>query len=222
MNHRRRASIRKRSCTSWLLHQALVSQLSHSCFLQDLPYWGFAAQWDGGDKWAGDWRASLFKKHEPKRMLCLILAVGETLGPWVTKYHGQPLSCTWGICQTAGGTQGWVRLGRNWPGWINTTGPRCYPMGRNLQVFCSWIKRSNRLQEPTCNNITVWSSSNLLSSTLSWSRNKISFVCLSLSNDKLPVFLNTRHTLVLAFGPETWYLLVFTSPVITVLNLLSA
>ena len=70
-------------------------------------------------------------------------------------------------------------------------------------------------------NITAWSSSNFLSCTLPWSRNKISFACVSLSNNKLLVFLNTRHTLVLAFGPETWYLLVFTSPVITVLNLLS-
>jgi len=37
--------------------------------------------------------------------------------------------------QTAGGTPGWVRLGRNWSGRINITAPCCYAVGRNLQVF---------------------------------------------------------------------------------------
>lgn len=66
VNHRSRTSIRK-GCTTWLSSRAPASPLSHSCFLQDWPYWGFAAQWDGGDKWAGDWRADLFKKIQTKK-----------------------------------------------------------------------------------------------------------------------------------------------------------
>lgn len=158
----------------------------------------------------------------PLRALCTALG----------KCCGLPICCKWQIClevkvglPVCPNSWRYTRMGKAWKKLVRknkyhrsllvSAGKE--PAGRLLPKE----QRRDLLQGPALKNTTAWSSSNFLPCTLPWSRNKISFVCVSLSNNTLPVFLNTRHTLVLAFGPETWYLLVFTSPVITVLSLLS-
>lgn len=77
-------------------------------------------------------------------------------------------------------------------------------MQGNLQFICSEMRPSGRgrLQDHTPEIVQpdLPAPSRL---ALCLDLSQTSFVCVSLSYNELPVFLSTRHALLLAFGPET-------------------
>lgn len=83
-------------------------------------------------------------------------------------------------------------------------GCRCPMMQGNLQFICSEMRPSGRgrLQDHTPEIVQpdLPAPSRL---ALCLDLSQTSFVCVSLSYNELPVFLSTRHALLLAFGPET-------------------